>query len=93
MTELQLSYSPRTTWLWAADLAAAERVRWSCGGQVASRGGQLLPLVTDVGIGIDAYEACNDLAAQGFTFTWHESNQLNRSIGGWESRLPGMPGA
>lgn len=90
-TELCVSTSPRSTWLWAPDEAAARRVREITGGSPASRRGeQLDELVTDVDIGCMALEACEALAAAGFTFTWHETQHpLNR--GNWPCILPGMP--
>lgn len=90
MTELQLSTSPRMTWLWAPDADTAKRVREITGGRPASSRGEPLPLVTDIDIGVTALEACEALAAAGFTFTWHESEHpLNRD--NWPARLPGMP--
>jgi hypothetical protein len=78
------------TWLWAPDKTTAQQVREITGGQPAQRGREQLPLVTDVGIGVDALQACEALASKGFTFTWHDSEHpLNRD--GWPSTLPGMP--
>jgi hypothetical protein len=77
------------TWLWAPDKAMAQQVRDITGGQPAQRGHEQLPLVIDVGIGVDALQACEALATEGFTFTWHDSvHQLDRD--GWPSTLPGM---
>ncbi|SFW11453.1 hypothetical protein [Amycolatopsis australiensis] len=88
MTELRFSSSPRMTWLWAPDAETAARVRGY--GRPARRAGAELPLVTNIDIGVTAYETCQSLAAAGFTFTWHESvHPLNRS--GWPADLPGMP--
>lgn len=95
MSELAISTSPRMTWLWAADEETARRVRAALkeagtSGEVAQRGRERLPLVTDVGIGVIALAACEALASVGFTFTWHESEHpLNRY--GWPAELPGMP--
>lgn len=90
MTELQLSTSPRTTWLWAPDADTASQVREITGGRPVSRRGEPLPLVTDIDIGVVALDACQALAAAGFTFTWHESEHpLNRQ--NWSADLPGMP--
>lgn len=92
MTEVQISTSPRSTWVWAPDEASAQRVREITGGRPASYRGDSLPLVTDIDIGVDALTACEALAAAGFTFSWHDSEHpLNRE--GWPSQLPGMPGA
>lgn len=89
-TELQFSATSRMTWLWAPDADTAARVRRY--GRPAYLRGKELPLVTDIDIGVDAYEACQALAKAGFTFTWHESvHLLNRD--GWAAELPGMPTA
>lgn len=78
--------------MWAPDEPTAARVRNLTGGDPAyRRRGEPLPLVTNVGIGVDAYDACQTLAEAGFDFTWHESQHpLNRE-GGWPAELPGMP--
>lgn len=73
MTELQVSTSPRMTWLWAPDEHAAQRVREITSGSSATHRGEALALVTDVGIGVEALAACEELAKAGFTFTWHGS--------------------
>lgn len=89
--DLQVSSSPRSTWLWAPDEDTAQRVREITGGVPATRANTALPLVTDIDIGVDALGACEALAEAGFTFTWHHSEHpLNRD--NWPSRLPGMPG-
>lgn len=90
MTELQLSISPRATWLWAPDSATARHVREMTAGRPAVRDGHEVPLVTDIDVGADALQACEPLAAAGYTFTWHESEHpLNQY--GWPAGLPGMP--
>ncbi len=87
---LLLSTSPRMTWLWAPDAHTAQRVREITGGRAAVRHGETLPLITDIGIGVEALTACEKLAETGFTFTWHDSQHpLNRA--GWPGQLPGMP--
>lgn len=87
---LQISSSPRSTWLWAPDEAAVEAVRAVVGWGSVQHRGQELPLVMDIDIGVMALETCERLAAAGFTFTWHESEHpLNRD--NWPSQLPGMP--
>jgi hypothetical protein len=91
ITRVEISTSPRMTWLWAPDETTAQRIRTILGGAgtPAQRGGQPIPQVTDVGIGVAALEACETLAANGFTFAWHESvHPLNRD--GWPATLPGM---
>ncbi|EIE99877.1 hypothetical protein [Saccharomonospora glauca] len=62
MTELQVSTSPRMTWLWAPDEHAAQRVREITSGSSATHRGEALALVTDVGIGVEALAACEELA-------------------------------
>lgn len=90
VTELQISTSPRATWVWAPDDATAERVRALTGGRTATRGRERLRLVVDVDLGADALDACQRLAAAGFTFTWHADEPvLNRT--NWPCQLPGMP--
>jgi hypothetical protein len=90
VTALQFSSTSRMTWLWAPDAETSDRVRAVTRGRPASCRGEELPLVTDIDIGVDALTACEDLAAAGFTFTWHDSvHSLNR--GGWPANLPGMP--
>lgn len=87
MTELRFSSNPRGTWLWAPDAETSALVHEY--GRPACRGGTELPLVTDIDIGVVAFEACTALAQAGFTFTWHESQHpLDRD--GWPAELPGM---
>lgn len=89
MTQLLFSSSPRSTWLWAPDAESAAQVRSY--GRPAIHKGEELPLVTDIDIGVCAYETCHELAAKGFTFTWLDTvYELDR--GGWPASLPGMPG-
>lgn len=47
--------------------------------------------MTEVDIGVIAYEACLELAAEGFTFGWHESQHPLNRHGDWTCELPGMP--
>lgn len=89
MAKLQFSSSPRSTWLWASDVDTARHVREITGGRPVVRRGGRLSLITDIDIGVDALEACETLAARGFTFTWHDSvHPLDRD--GWPAQLPGM---
>jgi hypothetical protein len=91
VTELQISTSPRSTWVWSPDEDTARRVQEMTGGRPAYRRGERLDLVSDVDIGVTALATCGALAAEGFTFTWHESEHpLNRD--NWPRTLPGMPG-
>ncbi|MFE2754023.1 hypothetical protein ACFXGA_18695 [Actinosynnema sp. NPDC059335] len=68
--DLLVSTSPRSTWLWAADAKTAARVRAVVGWRPVTHKGVELPLVSDIDIGVTAYEACNKLVAAGFTFGW-----------------------
>lgn len=96
MTVLLVSTSPRCTWLWAPDRDVATEVR-----ALLERAGHLwLPIhpkhpdhdrITDVEIGVAAYDACRALAQEGYTFNWHPDEfELDR--GNWPNQLPGMPG-
>jgi hypothetical protein len=66
---LQISSSPRSTWLWAPDEATVSRVRAVVGWSPVQHRGEELPLVMDIDIGVTAYETCLQLAGKGFTFT------------------------
>jgi hypothetical protein len=94
MTELSISTCARTTWIWARDEEIARRVRKALDDagrfwEIAISGPTQLPLVTDVEIGVDAYEACWVLSKAGFVFSWHkDQNILNRD--GWPEELPGI---
>jgi hypothetical protein len=80
------------TWLWAPDEVSARQVREITAGKAVYQKGLQLPLVTDIDIGVVAYESCQALIASGYTFTWHDSQHpLNRA--GWPTQLPGMPDA
>lgn len=77
--------------MWAPDEDVARQVRKIADGRPACHRGEALRRVTDIDIGCAALEACEALAAAGFTFNWHESEHaLNRD--GWPYTLPGMPG-
>lgn len=91
---LRYSSSPRASWLWAPDEATARQVRtdldagshyWA----IVRRGREQLPLVTDVEIGVTAYDACHHLAALGYTFAWHEEVLVDDRHG-WAGELSGM---
>jgi hypothetical protein len=60
----------RTLWPLNLEPTAAQGLP-ACPELAASRRGEPLPLVTDIDIGVVALEACQALAAAGFTFTWH----------------------
>ncbi|MBX3196292.1 MAG: hypothetical protein KF727_14490 [Microbacteriaceae bacterium] len=74
---LAVSSSPRSTWVWAADEAAAAEVR--AGLEAAGRswwpaeGRNAEARVTDLDIGVDAAESLAVLVTAGYTFRWHES--------------------
>lgn len=94
MPDLQISTSPRMTWLWAPDTDTARLARSTLDAageywQPAQRGREQLPLVTDVEIGVTALEACQTLEAAGFTFSWHE-DQPGDNRGGWPASLTGV---
>lgn len=94
MPDLQISTSPRMTWLWAQDTDTTHLTRSTLDAagrywQPAQRGRERLPLVTDVEIGVTALEACQTLASAGFTFSWHE-DQAAENRDGWPASLPGM---
>ncbi|MEO5536026.1 MAG: hypothetical protein ABIR17_12955 [Pseudolysinimonas sp.] len=83
-SELQLSTSPRMTWVWAADDHQADQLRAALksahctvhpavGRNAESR-------IVDLDIGVVAGEGIEALAAAGYTFRWHEQqHELNRS--------------
>lgn len=91
---VEISTSPRATWLWASDELTARDLRarleetgsqW----QPARRGGAVQSLVTDVDIGVEAFTACEVLAAAGYTFQFHASeHELDGDD--WPAALPGM---
>ena len=88
---LLISTSPRSTWLWAADADMVARVREVVGWRPATYEGVEQPLVSDIDIGVDAYETCQRLAAAGFTFGWHDTQHPFNRYYCWDSDLPGMP--
>ncbi|WP_149203851.1 hypothetical protein [Actinotalea subterranea] len=76
MDVLRVSTSPRSTWLWAEDDIFAAWVRdilvaagadWR---PATALGAEVLE-ATDVGIGVEALDACTALVAAGFTLEWH----------------------
>jgi len=81
---LEVTTSPRSTWLWAATVDAAAAVRalldaHSMSWELPYRYGREVPQVTDVEIGVTAAEACEVLAEAGWTFRWHPDQEpLNR---------------
>ena len=78
------------TWIWAPDAKVANDVRsliemsgnhWD----PAGRYGREEPLVTDVGIGVDAMGALEAVVAGGYRLVWHES------AAGGSAKLWGVP--
>lgn len=82
--ELELSKSPRSTWVWAPDVDEAERLRVilteaRCS-VYPSSGRNSEPRILDLDIGVDALEGLTTLAKAGYSFRWHESvSPLNRT--------------
>lgn len=82
--ELEVSTSPRATWVWAADRDEAEslRVILKAGGcQVQpARGGHAEARTLDLDIGVVALEGLELLHNAGYSFRWHSSQHpLNRA--------------
>lgn len=80
---LEISTSPRSTWLWANDAEQAEQLRellTAAGCEVYSAAGQNAePRILDLDIGVVAGEGLMALAAEGYGFIWHHSQHvLNR---------------
>lgn len=82
--ELELSTSPRATWVWAADVDEAEQLRGiltaaGCS-PVAAAGGNAEPRVLDLDIGVVALDGLEALGRAGYTFRWHSGQSpLNRA--------------
>ncbi|NUU06427.1 hypothetical protein [Leifsonia sp. C5G2] len=74
-TELELSKSPRATWVWAADrdqAAKLETLLTSNGCQVsAARGENAEERTLDLDIGVVAMEGLESLQKAGYSFRWH----------------------
>lgn len=78
--ELEVSTSPRGTWVWFPDphtlvLAEDELTAAGCSVQrvVGVAGAER---VLDIDIGVEALEGMRTLDAAGYTFRWHESQHL-----------------
>lgn len=73
--ELELSTSPRATWVWAADGDQAESLRalLEAGGYhvSAARGGNAEDRTLDLDIGVVALEGLECLRDAGYSFRWH----------------------
>ena len=82
--ELELSTSPRSTWVWAADVAEADQLREllteaGCSPMDAV-GSKAEPRVLDLDIGVVALDGLEALVRAGYTFRWHPGQYaLNRS--------------
>lgn len=81
--ELELSTSPRATWVWAHDTVEAERLRdilVAAGRSVSPAAGKNAePRILDIDIGIDAADGLAALKEAGYSFCWHPSqHELNR---------------
>lgn len=82
--ELEISTSPRATWVWATDLDHAEELRKiltaaRCAVSTAA-GRNSEPRVLDIDIGVVALDGLEALQRSGYTFRWHAGqHELNRS--------------
>ena len=89
--QLEVSTSPRATWVWAADQRQAEALRaslTSAGHEAtAARGGNAESRTLDLDIGVVALEGLQFLLEAGYSFRWHPGQHLlNRA-----ERLFGIP--
>ena len=88
---LDVSTSPRATWVWAPDVDQAQRLRdiltaAGCSVQNAT-GRNAEHRVLDLDIGVVALEGLEVLIAAGYSFRWHnDQHPLNRS-----STIFGLP--
>lgn len=46
--------------------------------------------MTDIGIGVDTYEAATVLAGHGIRFGWHPTERMLNRFGGWITELSGL---
>jgi hypothetical protein len=82
--ELEVSTSPRATWVWAADIDQAVELRKlltaaDCAVSSAT-GRNSEPRVLDLDIGVEALTGLEFLSDSGYTFRWHPGQYaLNRS--------------
>jgi hypothetical protein len=82
--DLELSTSPRATWVWAPDVDQATALRGlllNAGCDVSdARGGNAETRTFDINIGVDALDALEALRNAGYTFRWHTTQHaLNRN--------------
>jgi hypothetical protein len=81
---LEISTSPRATWVWAADRGQAEELQTAlsaAGHQVsAARGGNAESRTLDLDIGPVALDGLQFLLDSGYSFRWHPGQHpLNRA--------------
>ena len=81
--QLELSTSPRATWVWARDTAVAQRlsdILAAAGRSVsAATGKNAEPRILDLDIGVDAADGLATLEEAGYSFRWHPAQrELNR---------------
>lgn len=82
--ELELSTSPRSTWVWFPDthtLGLAEDELTAAGCSVRRVVGiPGVERVLDIDIGVEALEGMLALDAAGYTFRWHESQHVMNRV-------------
>lgn len=81
--ELEISSSPRSTWVWARDAAESEEIhRVLTAARCSTYPANGLPAGTfalELDIGVVAMECLNALARVGYTFRWHtQQYEMNR---------------
>lgn len=82
--ELELSTSPRGTWVWASNrdqAAVLQALLRDAGCEVTpARGGNAEDRTLDLDIGVVALEGLERLQDAGYSFRWHaEQHPLNRT--------------
>jgi len=81
--QLELSTSPRATWVWAHDVAEAERlsdILTAADRSVSpATGKNAAPHILNLDIGVDAADGLATLKEAGYSFRWHPTqHELNR---------------